>query len=51
MKMVGHQLEGVHGGYGNPSVLPNESALIDTLQFDGIGFANYLIPAGSDNGG
>jgi integrase len=41
MKMVGHQLEGVHGGYGNPRVLPTESALIDTVQFDGIGFANY----------
>jgi integrase len=42
MKIVGHQLEGVHGGYGNPWVLPNESALIDAVPFDGIDFGDYL---------
>lgn len=41
MKIVGHQLEGVHGSYGNPWVLPNESALIDSVRFDGIDFGKY----------
>jgi len=41
MKFVGHQLEGVHGIYGNPYVLPHESELIDTVRFDGIDFSCY----------
>jgi integrase len=43
MKIVGHQLEGVHGGYGTPWVLTDESALIDSVQFEGTDFAQYLV--------
>jgi hypothetical protein len=50
MKIVGHQLEGVHGGYGNPWVLPDESILIDSVQFDGIDFANYPVQQISKQG-
>jgi integrase len=42
MKIVGHQLEGVHGVYGNPNVLPHESELIESVRFDGIDFGLYL---------
>jgi integrase len=45
MKFVGHQLSGVHGVYGNPHVLPHESALIDSVRFDGIDFARYSVRA------
>lgn len=41
MKFVGHQLEGVHGIYGNPHVLPHESNFIDSASFDGIDFGGY----------
>jgi integrase len=43
MKFVGHQLEGVHGIYGNPYVLPHESQLINSVRFEGIDFAQYPI--------
>jgi integrase len=41
MKFVGHQIEGVHGIYGKPNVLPHESELIDSVRFDGIDFGQY----------
>lgn len=42
MKIMGHQLGGVHGIYGNPHVLPHESALIDAISFEGVDFGRYL---------
>ncbi|QDM32861.1 site-specific integrase [Tardiphaga sp. vice352] len=43
MKFVGHQIEGVHGLYGNPHVLQRESELISAIKFDGIDFAKYPV--------
>jgi integrase len=41
MKFMGHQLEGVHGVYGNPLVLPHESKLISEVSFAGVDFGRY----------
>jgi|GEM_PF-3732909 len=41
MKFMGHQLPGVHGAYGNPRVLKNESDLIDTINFAEIELWKY----------
>lgn len=42
MKFMGHQLEGVHGIYGNPHVLPHESEMIQMLAFKAVTFGLYL---------
>ena len=42
-KFMGHQLDGVHGVYGKPNVLPHESAMIDLVKFEGVDFGLYQI--------
>jgi hypothetical protein len=45
MKIMGHQLGGVHGVYGNPRVLPHESEQIKKVSFSGIDFGKYPVGA------
>lgn len=42
MKIVGHQLRGIQGIYGNPVVLPHESQMINSITFEGIDFGKYF---------
>lgn len=47
MKMMGHQLQGMDAVYGNPRPLPEESAAIDRIEFEGVDLQAYT--AGSNS--